>query len=369
MLYTFFRPSTVTNSLLRELDEARAALDPYAGLTDKFTGELKRHILIQTVHYSTQIEGNILTYEQVKGVLAGEKINAPPEQIQEVQNYREAISYIQSLVQRQQPHISEETILTIHYLVTKNLPGQYSPGRYRQVQNFVVDRISNKRVFFPPVPGKVPLLIMTEFVDWLNRPDDLAMTYKAALAHLNLVAIHPFIDGNGRTARIIDSLVMYRGGFLSQELVSLEAYFGRDTQGYYNALSAALGPNFSPPKVVTPWIDYYLQAHVNQAKEALSEVQGMEAEMELLQQATKQEELSQWQLTALWIVLRRGSITNRAYRNVTARSNISAWADFKLLMDKEWIDCVGRGRSVAYVPSKKAANIFELIRQKLADRR
>ena len=160
------------------------------------------------------------------------------------------------------PPITEETIKTIHFLITKSLPDDYIPGQYRASQNCVVDRLSGRRLFFAPDAERVPEL-MREFIQWFNAQGGLHSVYRAALAHLNFVAIHPVIDGNGRTARVLETLVMYVSGYRAQVLVSLEAYFGRDRQAYYQSLSSALGPRFAPEAAdVTPWVDYSLQAHV-----------------------------------------------------------------------------------------------------------
>lgn len=364
MLYIQFRPSMITDQLLRDLEQARDQLDPYARLLDEFTGELRRHALAETIHYSTRIEGNTLTFQQVQSLLSGGSADAPQAQVQEVHNYREAISYVQSLVVDRYPTITEETIRTIHYLVSKSLPGDYSPGKYRTIQNFVVDRISQRRLFLPPIPEKVPEL-MKDFVAWVNTRDELPTVYKAALAHLNLVAVHPFVDGNGRTARVLDSLVMYQGGFRSQDLVSLEAYFGKDTQGYYNALSSALGSTYSPQRDVSAWINYYLEAHTKQAQAAVQVVRQMEAEWNGVEAALKDEGFSPWQIGTLWLTLRRGRMTNREYRGITGRSSISAWSDLRRLVESGWLVSFGRGRNVVYAPSTKAKDLYEEIRGRI----
>jgi Fic family protein len=346
--------------LLRSLEEARERIDPYAELPDEFTGELKRHALYETIHYSTRIEGNTLTLKQVQSLFSGNSVDAPQDQIQEVHNYREAVAYIQSLVVDGYPTITEETIRTIHFIVSKSLPGEYDPGRYRTTQNFVIDRLSSRRIFLPPSPDKVAPL-MAEYVEWLNRDDDAPAVYKAALAHLNLVAINPFSDGNGRTARVVDSLVMYRGGFKSRELVSLEAYFGRDTQGYYDALRAALSPSYSPQRDVTVWIDYYLEAHTRQAEQALKEIRQMTTELNGLYEILIPQGLTGWQISTLWLATRRGQMTNREYRSISGRSNITAWADLSKLVKAGWLDRTGRGRSVVYRPTDKAVQLIEKI--------
>lgn len=363
MLYLAFSPSMLTQQYLQELEAAREELDPHARLPAEYTVELRRHALAETIHYSTRIEGNTLTLEQVQSLLAGETIRAPRAQVQEVQNYREALSYIHSLGEGS-ARITEETIRTIHYLVTKSLPSDYSPGHYRTVQNYVVDSVADRRVLLPPAPENVPGL-MQEFVEWLNQKNELPATFRAALAHLNLVAIHPFSDGNGRTARVLDSLVLYREGFRSQYLVSLEAHFGRDTQSYYRALAAALGPHYAPPKDTTPWVDYYLRAHVEEALAALQYTKVVVAEFDGLKEAFRSERLSAWQVSILWYACRTSRISNRVYRQITGRSHQSAVADFATLMKQGLLERLGQSRSVIYVPSERTNDVFRQIHLQL----
>ncbi len=364
MLYLQFNMSLSILESLQGLDEARNELDPYTRLPNEYTGQLRRHALAQTVHFSTQIEGNTLTLEQVEGLVRGERISAPQNQVQEATNYREAMNYIQSLAIDGNIAITEDKIRTAHYLISKDLPGKYAPGRYRTEQNYVVDRITTRRIFIPPPPEDVSSL-MIELVEWLNSDRRFPTPIRAALAHLNLVAIHPFLDGNGRAARVLDSLALYGGGFRSQELVSLEAYFGRDNRGYYEALAMSLGPNFAPNRDVSSWVEYYLRAHVEQAKSATLEISNMVAEFDFFHERFGPEGLSSPQVFALWMASDTGRITNRSYRSIAERSAQSAAADLAKLVRNGFLARSGRGRASAYIPSQEVSKALEEIRQRL----
>lgn len=362
MLYIYFQPTILTSQYLKELQKAREELDPYARLPQEYTVQLRRHALAQAVHYSTRIEGNTLTLAQVRSLLAGEKVGAPVDQIQEVRNYAEALSYIQTFSQDKTARISEDTIRQLHFLITKSLPGGYAPGQHRTEQNYVIDSRSDRRVFIPPASENVPVL-MREFVDWLNSDYQPSPVLKAALAHLNVVAIHPFLDGNGRTARVLESLLLYKEGVRSQYLVSLEAYFGRDSQAYYHALAAALGPYYSPPKDVSLWVEYSLQAHVVEAHAALQYQQEVTVELDGLKEVFQTEGLSPAQTMMLLMACRTERVTNREYRQITGRSHQSAVADFTKLIEKGLLARSGKGRATAYVPSQRTKEVFESIRR------
>ena len=124
MLYLRF---TAERQVLEELERARNEIDSFLDTPEEYLGALRRHAIAESVHFSTRIEGNTLTFEQVENVLRGAQVTAPPDQIQEVRNYDEAMAYTRSIATGPRPRITEETIKTIHFLVTKSLPGDYKP--------------------------------------------------------------------------------------------------------------------------------------------------------------------------------------------------------------------------------------------------
>ncbi len=357
MLYIGFYATADIEEGLQRILSAQHDLDPFTQFPYEFSGELRRAVLAQSVHYSTRIEGNTLTLEQVRSVLAGRPVAAPTDQIQEVENYRDAISFVQSLAVGRESAITEECIRTIHFLVTKNLSASYAPGRYRTEQNFVVDRNGARRVFFPPPPEEVPAP-MSEYVTWLNSRHEYPTPIKAALAHLNLVAIHPFLDGNGRTARVLESLVMCASGFKAEELVSLETCYGQDNQAYYNSLSTALGPHYSPPRDVTPWVEYHVQAHAVQSQAAVRRFQKAIDGFYRMVSSLDPFDLTSDQRIGAVNACHLGSVTNREYRDATGRSAQGAIADFNVLIEKGLLARVGSGRSTAYVPSEQLQKIY-----------
>lgn len=360
MLYLRFSPSLDASRLLDDLQRARETLDQYQDYPDAYVGELRRHAIALSVHYSTRIEGNTLTLEQVDSLLRGRQVAAPVSQQQEAFNYREAMQYAQVVANAASPRITEETVKTIHFLVTKSLPGGYNPGQYRSVQNFVINSATQRPLFRPPPPNQVQPL-MEEYVQWLNTlRQGLPPYYRAALAHLNFVAIHPFDDGNGRTARILEALVLYLAGYKSQELVSLEAYFGRDTQGYYRAIADSLGPVYDPSdRDVTPWTDYYLRAHAAQAGAAAAETRLHRVQIDRLGEAFAvqlRHDLNR--LIELWIACLYGSTTNSEYRDFANVGNQTAARHLREMVDTGLLTRHGTGRATHYVPTEAVLRVY-----------
>ena len=360
MLYLRFTPSLASVQMLEELHHARDTLDLYLAEPTAYMGELRRHAIALSVHYSTRIEGNTLTLEQVESLLRGRQVPAPASQQREALNYYEAMQYAQSLAAAPSPRLSEDTVKAIHFIVTKSLPGDYNSGRYRTEQNFVVDRAAQRAVFRPPSPERVQPL-MEEYVHWLNTSHEgLHAHHKAALAHLNFVAIHPFDDGNGRTARIIEALVLQLAGYKSHSLISLEAYFGRDTRAYYSAIAASLGPAYEPGHDVTPWTDYYLRAHAAQANAAVAAEQARNALATAFREAFgDQVSGDPALLAAVWTACRDGSIANSDYRDLAGVGNQTAARRLAQMVDAGLLVRHGRGRATHYTPTEAALRVYE----------
>ena len=233
---------------LARIDEARSLLEAHLDRPEDWQGVIRRQVLAAVVHYSTAIEGNILTRDQVESIIAGEAIEAPERDRVEALNYYRAMRWAQSRSQDPDWRLTHETILTLQFMVGTDLGPDYEPlGQYRRDQNTVQDRGSGDVIYWPPRPPDVPDL-MNELIDWVRRRTDGQMDPHIvnALIHLNLVAIHPFSDGNGRVARLLCSLLMMREGYRAQSFWSLEQYLGEHSEAYGAAIAEALGPGRGP---------------------------------------------------------------------------------------------------------------------------
>lgn len=375
MLHLKFSPTPAIRQLLVELSLAREELD--ASLSDPapfFLPELRRHVIAASVHYSTRIEGNTLTLEQVETLLRGGQVSAPPSQTQEALNYYEAMQYAQSVVAAPSPRVSEDTIKALHYIVAKLLPGDYNPGRYREGRNFVVDRTTGRALFRPPPPDQVETL-MDEYVRWLNtRQAGMDPYCKAALAHLNFVDIHPFYDGNGRTARLIETMALYLAGYKSPSLVSSEEYFGKNATDYYRAIANALGDAYDPEsRDVTSWVEFYLRAYQTQAADAVkrqrwlrSAVHALIDEFRLLLDKEAAGPTGGIRLTALVAACFEGAVTNKSLRDVVsgiswigAIGNQAAAKHLARLAEIGLLVRDGRGRATRYLPADKVLRVYD----------
>ncbi|MHB8891924.1 MAG: Fic family protein, partial [Candidatus Limnocylindrales bacterium] len=204
-----------------------------------------------SVSGSTGIEGNPLDPAQVEEVLAGAAVDADEAHIREVENYNRALNLARDAALRPDFSWSHEIIHLINATVMEGLPRD-TRGNYRGPGEDVAVGIFS---------GPGPLLVQTlvdELVTWLRRPGRTPPLVRSALLHLNMIAIHPFNDGNGRTARILAAIELILDGTRSPELISIEAYLRRNRDEYVDALRTTLGPSYDPGShPVTDWLDYY----------------------------------------------------------------------------------------------------------------
>ena len=212
---------SITNAIaaaLTEIERARGFLDA-ASLSDEWIDSMRSRAFLLEAHHTTHIEGTRLTIEEAADLLAGDDVpGADPDDTRELLNYRDAFEFVSTYLNDGGP-ITERLILDIHrHLVSGVSGGSAAPGQYRRVQNYVVNSATGETIYTPPPVRDVPIL-MRELVSWLNRPGDIHPVIASGIAQFQLVHIHPFLDGNGRTSRLFSTLCLYRAGLRLQAAV------------------------------------------------------------------------------------------------------------------------------------------------------
>ena len=214
---------------LAQLDALKAKLDEYRPLAAEVVENLHENLVLQWTYHSNAIEGNTLTLKETKVALEGITVGGKTlREHFEAINHREAILFVEELVTRQQP-LDEWTIKSLHQLVLKNIDAD-NAGRYRQVNVLIAG--ANHR---PPQAVQVPEQ-MQAFIDWYNtEADRLHPVERAAKVHGEFVKIHPFVDGNGRTSRLLMNLELMKAGFPAT-VIEVDQRLA-----YYEALDKAHG--------------------------------------------------------------------------------------------------------------------------------
>jgi Fic family protein len=226
-----FEPKyTITDATalaLTGIERARGFLEAARLSEDWITG-MQRRALVLEAHHTTHIEGTHLTLDQSERLLSGKAVpGASPDDARELLNYRDAFELVAGFLGSGEA-ITEGLVRDIHKRLVRGVRGNSGmPGRYRTVQNYVVNNRTREVVYTPPPPGDVPPM-MRELVAWLGKDKPSNPVLEAGIAQFQLVHIHPFVDGNGRTARLLSTLCLYRKGYDFKRLFTISEYYDRD---------------------------------------------------------------------------------------------------------------------------------------------
>lgn len=224
---------------------------------------LRESAKLYSTHYSTMIEGNRLTQEQVELVVGqSQHFAGRTRDESEVKGYYAALNHLEAIVAKKAA-VTERAIRTLHALVMGAGKQRLSPTPYRDLQNVIRDATTRGIVYLPPEAHDVPKL-MKQLAAWIADSEKQAVpcAIRAAIAHYQFATIHPYIDGNGRTARLLTNLVLHLGGYDLKGLYSLEEYYARNLGAYYGAISIGPSHNYYMGRAeadITPWIDYFCQ--------------------------------------------------------------------------------------------------------------
>lgn len=358
-----FKPNfTITSNLLTyisRIESAKALID-HAALVPAWEANFRDDALTRTVHYGTKIEGNDLTKEQAQqvvrltdlgdtqAVLRRTGIMARERDIQEVINYRNVINWIDSQqILQNKKVLVVETLKTLHQLTMNKLIDEPYIGAYRDKQVIVTSATSGSIVFRPPVSVEIPFLI-DDFFAWLHGPatDDLHPIFQAAISHYQLVYIHPFIEGNGRTARAMATLVLYTNEYDFKRFFSIEQYFDSDVEKYYQAL---LSVQQSPTQDMTYWLEYFCYGLAMEIEKIKNQVLKLSKDLKLKQQLGEQVALSERQILLLELLHNQGTITSQDAQATLPNVSVDTiLRDIKDLIEKKVIVKEGVTKGVTY---------------------
>jgi Fic family protein len=253
-----FRPRyTITdrvNNALLEIERARGFLDA-ANLKEEWLEGKQVDALVLEAHHSTHIEGTRITLPQAELILAGEEVEGVDrDDRQELLNYREAMDFVSEYL-GELSDITEELVREIHAILVKDVRGgTLEPGQYRTVQNYVGNTVTGEVIYTPPAPEEVPDR-MALLVKWINRDKGMSPVLVAGVVQHAFVDIHPFLDGNGRTARVLCTLVLYQNGYDFQRLFSLSQFYDAARQDYYDAIQQVREVDGD----LTGWLEYFCE--------------------------------------------------------------------------------------------------------------
>ncbi|MCX9013626.1 MAG: Fic family protein [Candidatus Methanoperedens sp.] len=330
------------NNYLLEIERARGFLDA-AQLKGDWINEMQSAALILEAHHSTHIEGTELTLSEAQNILAGKTVEGVrPDDRQELLNYKDAMDFVSEYLDRKSG-ITEEIIKDIHrILVTDVRDGSLEPGSYRKVQNYVANSLTGEIIYKPPSPDEVREL-MKEFVEWLNEKKDISAILMAGVAQHRFVDIHPFLDGNGRTARVLCTLILYQNGYDFKRLFSLSEFYDKNRREYYNAIQKVRESGLD----MTGWLEYFVGGLKNQMLEV--RIKGEEViKKEIILENAVKAGLNDRQKKALVYLTGNPGITRAEYVKLNDVSIRTSNYDLEVMEKLGFIERTGVGRAIKY---------------------
>lgn len=325
---------------LAQIERARGFLEA-AQLSESWVQQMSARALLLEAHHSTHIEGTRLTLDQSERLLAGLAVpQADADDVRELLNYRDAFHLVSDYLDSGEP-ITEGLVREIHKRLVQGVRGDHAqPGQYRLVQNYVANSVTGAIIYTPPPPGDVPEL-MRDLVDWLNDPGEVHPVLVSGIAQFQLVHIHPFVDGNGRTSRLLSTLCLYRAGYNFKRLFTISEYYDRNRSDFYRALQSVRERDMD----LTGWLDYFVVGLATQLTE-VTERGKLAIQVDLLR---REHGLNDRQAVALRYILQQGELTIQEFeQHFPTVNRRTLQRDIKGLIDKGVVVAEGATNQLKY---------------------
>ena len=253
---------------LDRIEEIRKELRYFVAEPTRWLGSARRVLGAKAIQASNSIEGyNVSVDDAVAAIDGDEPMDAEDEDWFVVDGYRRAMTYVLRLAKDPHFNYTPQLIRSLHFMMTEYTMDA-DPGLWRPGPIWIRNDATGAVVYEGPDPELVPSLV-EELINELKEDHQTPAMVRGAMAHLNLVMIHPFRDGNGRMSRCLQTLVLAREQILYPELSSIEEYLGRHTDAYYTVLRDVGGGDWRPDRDARPWVRYCLTAHYIQAASVL----------------------------------------------------------------------------------------------------
>jgi len=342
-----FKPNfKYTHRIVNLLSKIAAAREVILNspLVPKWEVALRREAIIRSAHSSTHIEGNRLNLEQVSKLEKGRKITATRKDKKEVLNYLSVLRKINTLVKGKK--LTVDDILKIHRKITKDtLTLPEDSGVFRKRYVVVANPLTQEVYFRPPKNKDVPKLVK-DLTEWINSADtgDIDPIVVAGITHYEFVRIHPFIDGNGRTARVLATWILYNRGFDTKQFFALDDYYDSDRQAYYKALQTVNKATLD----LTKWLEYFVEGVYVSVQEVKTRVIRLSSER-LRKSKEGQIALTERQMQIVEFINAHGKIANKDIRKMFKISDRAALKEISKLVDLKVVKSKGKGRSLHYV--------------------
>lgn len=360
---------SITNKILKNtgIIEACREVIISAPLVPAWEAKFREEAIIRTVHHGTHIEGNELNISEAARVLQGQEVVGRERDIQEVMNYRSVLDFIEKLGLgrrlgglrvasiKEGMEITQEDIKHIHKLTVERILPDEECGKYRTTQVVVKNSLTGEVTFRPPPAIEVPYL-MEDFFEWLNsnHAQEVHSVLRAGIVQYELVRIHPFLDGNGRVARAVATLILFKEGYDIRKFFSLDEYYDKDAGRYYEALQSVdqrQQTKDNRQQDLTPWLEYFSEGLAVELTRVKEKVQRLSTDLHLKEKlGGHQIFLSERQIKIVEYIQKNGFLQNKAFPELFPMiSEDTILRDIHDLMKKRIVRKKGKTKAAQYI--------------------
>lgn len=338
-----FKPKyTITNKLLANIKRISEII---VSLNNKTFSrlvlfDLENRALEISTYSSTSIEGNPLPLTDVKRILKNAPENARDSE-REVLNYNQALIDLNSLIEANKEVFTDKLILKIQQTVSKGLIAKYHCGKIRQEPVFVNDPKTNRTIYLPPDHQDVGKLLEELFLYFNENKNIVDPVILAGIFHKQFVIIHPFVDGNGRTARLATKVLLAKMGINTFNLFSFENYYNQNVSRYFHEVGV-LGNYYEIKNQIdfTSWLEYFTDGIIDEFLRVTKELEK--------EDTSPEKELKEYHKKIITYIKKKGYISDRDYSKLTKRAKATRNLDFRKLISGGIIKKVGKGKATYY---------------------
>jgi Fic family protein len=356
----------VDREVLQLIEGLRKEMSWQVSEPRRWFGSLRRVTLAKAVQGSNSVEGYNASLDDVAAAIDGEPtLDANDETALALAGYRDAMTYVLQVAQEPEVIIDEGLLKAMHFMMIKHDLPKW-PGRWRPGEILVRDEDAGRTVYEGPDADDVPAL-MSAMTTQL-KTDEGPVLVRAAMAHLNLVMIHPFRDGNGRMARALQTLVLAKERIVAPVFSSIEEYIGRNTKEYYAVLNEVGQGTWQPHNNALPWVRYCLTAHYRQAKTHLRRIEEVQALYTRCAELAARERLPERAVGPLVEASFGLRLRNSSYRHIVQQtegdeiSELTASRDLRLLVDAKLFRPHGQYRARYYTADEPVKTLWGEVR-------
>jgi Fic family protein len=344
---------SITNKILRNIGAIEAAKEVVenAPLVPFYEKQFRNDAMARTIHHGTHIEGNDLNLIQTKKLLEGEEVTAKERDIQEVINYRNVVKLLDELSVKRGGYDAEMLKDIQKETVNKVVPEDKS-GVFRRTQVVIKEETSGTVVLQPPPYIEVPFLI-EDFFRWLNseKTKDVHPVLLAGISHYILVAVHPFIEGNGRTVRAFANLILMREGYDIKRFCSLEEHFDNDLVAYYEAFAEVdKQSRIIAERDLTQWLEFFTEVVAIELTKIKERVRKLSVDNKIKNKLGEQVALTERQMKLVEYLSENGSAAMLELREIFKMiSEDTILRDLTDLLNKGIVKKEGKTKASRYM--------------------